>query len=209
MSMLRTIADKEGHTIILITHATNNINSCDYLCFLAPGGYLAYFGPPDEAKTYFGQPDFADIYSSLEPTEVDPHIPQKAEARFRSSPQYLQYIVQPREHLSHIPQNRSAVSKPQHGNPWKQFTLLSLRYLELLRNDYANLLVLLLQAPVVAVLLMLLIQFLLKPLFIHPLPPTAQELLFILSFVATFFGCNNAAREIVKEIHIYRREHMV
>src|ERR1019366_314209 len=86
---------------------------------------------------------------------------------------------------------------------------LSFRYLELLRNDRTNLLVLLLQAPVVAVLLMLLIQVPLKPVFIHPLSPTAQELLFILSFVATFFGSNNAAREIVKEIHIYRREHMV
>ena len=209
MSMLRTIADKEGHTIILVTHATNNINICDYLCFLAPGGYLAYFGPPDEAKTYFGQPDFADIYSALEPTEADPHIPQKGEARFRLSPQYRQYVVQPREHLSHIPQSTGAVSKPPHGNPWKQFALLSFRYLELLRNDRTNLLVLLLQAPVVAVLLTLLIQFLLKPVFIHPLSPTAQELLFILSFVATFFGSNNAAREIVKEIHIYRREHMV
>src|SRR5205823_8618782 len=36
MTMLRNIADKEGHTIILVTHATNNINNCDYICFLAP-----------------------------------------------------------------------------------------------------------------------------------------------------------------------------
>ena len=50
--MLRNIADKEGHTIILVTHATNNINNCDYVCFLAPGGFLAYFGRPDEERRH-------------------------------------------------------------------------------------------------------------------------------------------------------------
>src|SRR5258708_38030733 len=53
MSLLRKLADK-GHPIVLVTHATNNINACDYVCFLAQGARLAYFGPPNEAKTYFG-----------------------------------------------------------------------------------------------------------------------------------------------------------
>ncbi|HAH00383.1 MAG TPA: ABC transporter ATPase, partial [Ktedonobacter sp.] len=43
MFLLRKLADK-GHTILLVTHATNNINVCDYVCFLAPGGRLVYFG---------------------------------------------------------------------------------------------------------------------------------------------------------------------
>src|SRR6266700_1674745 len=46
MYLLPKLADK-GHTIVLVTHATNNINNCDYVCFLAQGGRLAYFGPPD------------------------------------------------------------------------------------------------------------------------------------------------------------------
>src|SRR5437764_14413311 len=41
------------------------------------------------------------------------------------------------------------------------------------------------------------------------LPITAEQVLFIMSFVAVLFGCNNSAREIVKEIQIYRRERMV
>src|SRR6266700_1261726 len=68
MFLLRRLADK-GHTIVLVTHATNNINACDYVCFLAQGGRLAYFGPPNEAKTYLGKTDFAEIYSALEPSE--------------------------------------------------------------------------------------------------------------------------------------------
>src|SRR6185312_16217966 len=59
MVLLRKLADK-GHTIVLVTHATNNINVCDYVCFLAPGGHMAYFGPPEGAKAYFNQPDFAE-----------------------------------------------------------------------------------------------------------------------------------------------------
>ncbi|MDQ6661657.1 MAG: FHA domain-containing protein, partial [Chloroflexota bacterium] len=66
MSLLRRLADR-GRTIILVTHATNNINACDYVCFLAQGGRLAYFGPPNEAKVYFEKTDFAEIYSTLEP----------------------------------------------------------------------------------------------------------------------------------------------
>ncbi len=45
------------------------------------------------------------------------------------------------------------------GNPFKQFLLLSQRNLELLKNDRGNLIILLLQAPLIALLLMLLIRF--------------------------------------------------
>ena len=82
MTLLRRLADR-GRTIILVTHATNNINACDYVCFLARGGYLAYFGPPNRAKEFFEKPDFAEIYSELEPTNEDKDIPERAATRFR------------------------------------------------------------------------------------------------------------------------------
>src|SRR5579883_805637 len=92
MVLLRKLADK-GHTVLLVTHATNNINICDAVCFLAQGGRLAYFGPPEEAKAYFQQPDFAEIYNCLEPTDEHPNIPQEAEERFRRSAAYQTYIA--------------------------------------------------------------------------------------------------------------------
>src|SRR2546423_14159703 len=103
------------------------------------------------------------------------------------------------------------ISKPVHFNSCKQFILLSSRYQEVLKNDLVNMLVLLLQAPIVAAILMLLIQFMLKPTVFTAqiLPITAEQVLFIMSFVAVLLGCNNSAREIVKEIQIYRRERMV
>ena len=160
MFLLRRLADK-GHTIILVTHATNNINVCDYICFLAQGGRLAYFGPPNEAKAYFGKTDFAEIYSALEPTEADPNIPEEAEKRFNTSPEFQKYVVgainQGPAGQTSASHETVAVKQPKRGNPWKQFSLLSRRYLELLRNDTGNLLILLLQAPIIAAILILML----------------------------------------------------
>jgi ABC transport system ATP-binding/permease protein len=160
MFLLRNLADK-GHTIVLVTHATNNINACDYICFLAQGGRLAYYGPPNDAKVFFGKTDFAEIYSALEPTEENPNIPAEAEGRFKASPEFQKYVVGP---LNSGPAGRAnalqetvAVKPPKRGNPWKQFSLLSRRYLELLKNDTGNLLILLLQAPIIGLILFLML----------------------------------------------------
>ena len=170
MFLLRRLADK-GHSVILVTHATNNINTCDYVCFLAQGGRLAYFGPPDKARAFFDKSDFAEIYAALEPNDENASIPEEAEMRFKASQDYQEYIVQARNvgattnsdsingnrHLSIVKQ------RSKRGNPFKQFALLTTRNLELFKNNVPNLLILLLQAPLVALLLMLLIRFEIGP----------------------------------------------
>jgi ABC-type multidrug transport system ATPase subunit len=156
MSLMRKLADG-GRTIVLVTHATNNINACDYVCFLSRGGNLAYFGPPNEAKTYFGKTDFAEIYTALEPTDENPNIPSDAAVRFKQSPDYARYVSGPLEAglagraSAQMP---TAIAKPpQRGNPWRQFSILAVRYLELLKNDGGNLAILLLQAPIIGLVL--------------------------------------------------------
>src|SRR5258706_9587246 len=223
MVLLRKLADK-GHTVILVTHATNNINICDAVCFLAQGGRLAYFGPPEEAKAYFRQPDFAEIYNCLEPTDEHPEIPQEAEERFRQSPAYQKYVAAPlslRERPKGPSVRRSGRAKGESRsraakgrNPWKQFIILCMRYMELLWNDKWNLAILLLQAPVIGFILFILVHALDEAtIFKQPVPPVyqgdAQRFLFILSFAAIMFGSINAAREIIKEVHIYQRERTV
>ncbi len=163
MFLLRTLADK-GHTIVLVTHATNNINSCDYVCFLCQGGRLAYFGPPEAAKTYFGKTDFAEIYSSLEPTEENRNIPEEAESRFKVSKEYQDYVVAPLKSgpvgmagLDGQPKVQQ-VKRPKRGNPLSQFILLFQRQIELFRNNTSNLVLLFLQAPLIGLLLILLVR---------------------------------------------------
>ncbi len=163
MYLLRKLADA-GHTIILVTHATNNINVCDYVCFLAQGGRLAYFGPPDEAKTYFGKTDFAEIYTGLEPTDENPNAPEEAEARYKLSKEHQEYVAEPGRATSSattpgLNGQPKALKRPKRGNPFKQFLLLSQRNVELLKNDKNTLILLLLQAPLIALLLVLLVRF--------------------------------------------------
>ncbi|HCI81829.1 MAG TPA: ABC transporter ATPase [Ktedonobacter sp.] len=177
MLLLRKLADA-GHTIVLVTHATNNIKTCDYVCFLCSGGRLAYFGPPEEANDYFGKSDFAEIYTSLEPTEDNPDIPAEAQVRFKNSPLYKQYVEEPLRNAGQVTAARPALAaKPvgqsaqaaqpvtkkakvvKRGNPFTQFGLLFQRNMELLINDRGNLIILLLQAPLIALFLMLLIYF--------------------------------------------------
>ncbi len=219
MILLRKLADK-GHTVVLVTHATNNINVCDAVCFLAQGGRLAYFGPPEEAKVYFQQPDFAEIYNFLEPTDEDPDVPQQVETAFKQSPEYREYIAQPLagQRVQVETQNQARRSGREHtsksGNPWKQFLVLSWRYLELLWNDKGNLAILLLQAPIIGIVLFIVVHSLNDLDVFHPPVPyvrvgDAQRFLFIMSFAALMFGCINSAREIIKEANIYRRERAV
>ncbi len=220
MYLLRRLADK-GHTIVLVTHATNNINTCDYVCFLAAGGRLVYYGPPDEAKRFFNKSDFAEIYGALEPTKDNPHTAEEAEKTFRNSTDYQKYVADP---LRMGPAGRTSLlgetelTKPaKRGDPWKQFRLLSMRYIELLKNDVGNLLILLLQAPIIGFILLLIITNALKSgshVFDRSTiqgtgAADAQKVLFVMAFAAVMFGCINGAREIVKEAAIYRRERAV
>ncbi|MFL5655992.1 MAG: ABC transporter permease, partial [Ktedonobacteraceae bacterium] len=163
MFLLRKLADK-GHTIVLVTHATNNINSCDYVCFLCQGGRLAYFGPPEEAKAYFGKTDFAEIYSSLEPTEENRNIPEEAEARFKVSKQYQEYVIDPLKSdtgetagIDGRPKVQE-LKRPKRGNPFKQFSLLFRRQIELFKNNTSNLVLLFLQAPLIGLILVLIVR---------------------------------------------------
>ena len=64
MHTLRRMAD-EGRTVVLITHATNNIVQTDHVAFLSQGR-LIFFGPSQEALDFFEVDDFADIYEKIE-----------------------------------------------------------------------------------------------------------------------------------------------
>ncbi|HXL36480.1 MAG TPA: FHA domain-containing protein [Ktedonobacteraceae bacterium] len=168
MTLLRRLADR-GRTVILVTHATNNINACDSVCFLAQGGRLAYFGPPNEAKAYFEKADFAEIYSTLEPTKDQPDIPKRAEERFLASQDFQRYVAEPlregqaqQEQIQGKKKPESAekpLKRVKRGKALSQFMILSRRYLELLKNDKGNLLILLLQAPIIGILLVLMVRF--------------------------------------------------
>jgi len=98
-----------------------------------------------------------------------------------------------------------AATPPQ--SPARQLRILIQRYAEIVTRDRRNLWLLLLQAPIIAALAAVIA----KPHALTELPDAAgsRSLLIIMSCSMIWLGAMNAAREIVKELPIYRRERMV
>ncbi|HKV84509.1 MAG TPA: ATP-binding cassette domain-containing protein [Ktedonobacterales bacterium] len=212
MRLLRRLADR-GHTIVLTTHATSDISICDEVAFLAPGGRLAYYGPPEELRALYGGREYADIYN-----EVHDH-PDEWIERFHQSDDYAKYVEAPLQQAaqrSHAPNRRPGhLPQPKRRSALRQFLLLARRYLALVRRDRMNVFILLAQAPIIAGLVIVLAEnSVLKNVslpsdFKNPQDLYAQRTLFIMVCSAVWFGTINSAREIVKEAPIYRRERAV
>ncbi|HEY1388573.1 MAG TPA: ABC transporter permease, partial [Ktedonobacterales bacterium] len=214
MQLLRRLADR-GQTVVLVTHTTSNIDLCDDICFLAPGGRLAYFGPPDQLKAFFHRDDYAGIYNVLYDE------PERWAERFRQSPDYQRYVEAPHEQPGNIAPAWERENAPEPGagacdNSALQFWYLTRRYVNVMVHDLPTLLLLLLQAPIIAALVWLLADHdVLRNTAAGvlskgaPQDVYAQEVLFTIVVSAIWFGIINAAREIVKEAPIYRRERAV
>nr|WP_255603488.1 FHA domain-containing protein [Oscillochloris sp. ZM17-4] len=239
MYTLRRLADS-GRTVVLVTHATANITQCDHVAFMA-AGRVVYFGPPSEALAFFNitSGDFADIYTKLE-GQGDPQSPivqrdlqaerqawaaanpgaqqqpglgELWEMKFRGSASYQRYVT---GRLGQSPQPAAAPSAaPQRQNkvsPLRQFGILTRRYFDLTLQDRRNLLILLLQAPIIALLLLLVARrdALTGAQAIDLIQRgEAKKVLFMLATVSVWFGIINAAREITKELPIFQRERLV
>jgi ABC-type multidrug transport system ATPase subunit len=211
MELLRKLAD-EGRTVILVTHATANVNLCDRIAFMGAGGKLCYFGPPQEAMKFFGitTGDFADIYNQL---ESEQNVVQQA-AKFRQSPLYERYVT---NHLSESNQRPAPGSrpKPPSFSPIKQLFLLIQRSLNITLRDRVYLALSLLTAPIAIGLIPIAVRDK-DPLVAATggtpdpsLPALALRVLFVFTCAALWVGLSSAVQEIVKEAAIYLRERLV
>ncbi|WP_013320416.1 FHA domain-containing protein [Gloeothece verrucosa] len=205
MQLLRRLAN-EGRTVILVTHATNNITLCDRLVFLGLGGNLCYFGTPDKALEFFtiDSGDFADIYIELDTPEAVATVEQK----YHQSEYYKDYIENrlaqssQKEHL--VPQQVKAPFR-------RQLSVLIQRYVKLLVRDRVNLLLSLLTAPIGISLMTLAIreQTPFKGVSDATLAGLALKVLFVFTCAAIWVGLASSLQEIVKEAAIYMRERLV
>ncbi|WP_204103380.1 MULTISPECIES: FHA domain-containing protein [Spirulina sp. CCY15215] len=217
MELLRDLADR-GRTIILVTHATSNINLCDRIVFLGlgtqrRGGKLCYFGTPQEILKFFQDncfseiKDLSDIYNHLiEEDHVD-----RAKYQFKNSDFYTQYIT---DRLSI--ESRADLEKPPKQNKQsslQQLILFSRRYFQLLIRDRVNLGLALLTAPIGIILITLALGEK-NPLILGAeddptLAPLALRVLFVFTCAAIWVGLSTSLQEIVKETAIYMRERLV
>lgn len=185
MLSLRDMADS-GKTIVLVTHSTLQLKLCDKIVFMGKGGNLCFFGSYDEAMTFFGVSDIVDVYNMI--TEQS----EQWSAKFEKSRVAAGIVLQ-----------TESISGKSKKSRIKQLFVLSSRYLKLIANDKQRLLLLLAQAPLLAVL----ISFVADGKQFDQYEMT-KSLLFALSCSAFWVGMLNAIQEICKERNIMKREYM-
>ena len=203
--MMRLFADlaADGRTVACVTHTLENVDACDLVAVLY-AGRLVYFGPPEGVQTHFGIRRLPDVYDTLERA-----APEVWADRFARSSFHHTYVAERLAASATAPtMNRSPeiVTSPPRMFDFRQARLLVARYVTLIAADRRNLLILLAQAPLIALVIGLVFDT------SGALPERAKvqgQVSFMLVIAAIWFGCLNAAREIVKEQPVYLRERAV
>ncbi|MCX5156178.1 FHA domain-containing protein [Streptomyces sp. NPDC060334] len=204
MQLLRGLAD-DGRTVLVVTHSVAELAICDKLLVMAPGGSVAYFGPPDEALNFFGYTTWADVFSAFENyREYD------WAGRWKGSQHYQLYAadidaVAPQS-VAMPPAQQMRPPKPQ-GWGSQLWTLIR-RYVSVIASDKGFIgLMLILPAVLGVVSTVIPAKFGLAP----PVAPSrfngdAGTIMLILAVGMCFSGAANSVRELIKERVIYERE---
>jgi ABC transport system ATP-binding/permease protein len=209
MQLLRGLAD-DGRTVLVVTHSVAELALCDKLLVMAPGGAVAYFGPPEEALNFFGYDTWADVFSAFEN-----YRDYDWAGRWKGSQHYQMYAadidaIAPQS-VQMPPMQAMKPPKPQ---GWvSQFLTLVRRYTAVIASDKGFLaLMVILPAVLGAVSLLIDPDRTLLPNPVNPqsgriIPNgTATTVLLILAVGACFAGAANSVRELIKERVIYERE---
>ncbi len=207
MRTLRSIAD-DGRTVVVVTHNVANLEVCDQLLVLAPGGWVAYAGPPADALRYFGQPDFAEVFLLLDTAPGEEWARRFREfpdgRRAAGSAAHRQAADRP---VHHPP----PAAGPRQQSPFTQFAVLVRRYLAVIASDRQYALSLAVLPLVLSALA-------------HAVPGSSglsvsaalrtgeaqpRQLLLVLVIGAALMGAAASVRELVKERPVYRRERAI
>lgn len=178
---LKKIA-KEGTTILIVTHKPEDIDFMDECIFMGKGGFLCFKGKKNELFTYFNTTNILDIFKVL-----------NSKKNHEYAKKY--YFNEPNNKNSYTNKN-IILDEYRNINYISQFKNLLYRLYLRKTNDYVSFLITLIQAPFISLLLVLIFEKL------------DQFVLFFTSISSIFFGINNASKEIITEINIFKRERM-
>ncbi|MGF6941776.1 ABC-type multidrug transport system ATPase subunit/pSer/pThr/pTyr-binding forkhead associated (FHA) protein [Streptomyces auratus] len=204
MQLLRGLAD-DGRTVLVVTHSVAELALCDKLLVMAPGGGVAYFGPPEEALNFFQYDTWADVFSAFENYRDYDWM-----GRWRGSPHFQLYAA---DFDAVAPQSGNVQAPPariQKSQSWgSQLWTLMRRYVSVLASDRGFLGLMLILPAVLGVVSMLIpSDFGLGygPLEKHRTNRDASTIMLILAVGMCFSGAANSVRELIKERVIYERE---
>ena len=199
MVLFRKLAD-EGRIVVMVTHKFEKFDEMHQILLLTRGGHLAYFGPPRDALKYFECREPSELYR-----RVNARSPREVSRAFEASEDFQTHVaarVAESGEAAEAARDFGAAADspgPARSSGFRQWTILTRRYLEIKLKDGLNTLVLVGQAPAIAFILALIVGDTVND----------SKTLFIGAIIAVWFGGNSAIREIVAELPIYGRERLV
>tara|TARA_R110002073_G_scaffold279026_1_gene443144 strand:- start:431179 stop:433527 length:2349 start_codon:yes stop_codon:yes gene_type:complete len=169
---------KDGTTIVMVTHKPEDLNYVDQVIFLGTQGHLTYKGSSQLMTSHFEVNNIVEVYSKMSDADT-----------------VLDYYQKPPE-ITYQKNNTVEIKRDKPDSLFFQLYWLVVRYLKIKLNDRENIILLLAQPLIIAGL----VSFVFNELSIG--------VLFMMAISAIWFGVSNAAKEIVGELSVYRRERM-
>jgi ABC transport system ATP-binding/permease protein len=196
-----------GRTVVVVTHSVLNLEICDLLLVLAPGGHVAYFGPPRDALGFFGQRDFSEMFLLLG------RVPgEQLAGRYRASELHRRFVAAPTAMLPRVPDTPPPRgSAPRQQGIGTQLAVLARRYLAVIAADrqYAAFVALL---PLVLAGLARLVpgtSGLSVSAAVAAKEFQPSQLMLVLILGGALMGIAASIRELVKERPVYQRERAI
>jgi ABC-type multidrug transport system ATPase subunit len=185
MELLRDLADS-GCTIVCTTHVIENAYLMDQLIVLV-GGCLAFQGSAQETREYFGVSKLVALYERLR---------EQLPVNWKKS-----LIERRQETTGELPPPppppQRATAQPSYRARPFALPILLQRQFAIFISDWRNYALVLGEPLIVAAL-------------VAWVGHDENSLALFFAYLATlWFGCSNAAQEIVKELPIYQRERLV
>ena len=195
MKTLRELAN-DDRAVLVVTHSVAQLDLCDDVLVLAPGGMPAYYGPPRGISAYFGTTDWADIFALI---KEDPEA------------SYQRYLAQNPKAVESAPEvvtESKAVNRV--GVPWlSQFFTMCSRQVSLVFADFGYLMFLLLLPVIVGLLILVVPGSSGLGAADNVSPAEPSQLLAMLVIGSAFMGASVSIRDLVGERPIYLRERAV
>ena len=181
LNILKKLSEN-GTTVIMVTHKPEDLDYMDEVIFMADnnGGKIVYYGDSTKYKDYFNVNNAVSVFSQISGDNSKKWVEKYSNPRPLSTTQDKEKVLINKSNQSSI----------------EQFFWLTYRYFKIKTNDKVNTSIMLLQAPIIALLACLVFK------------EVTLSVLFIMAVSAVWFGSTNAAREIVGELPIYSRERM-
>jgi ABC-type multidrug transport system ATPase subunit/pSer/pThr/pTyr-binding forkhead associated (FHA) protein len=173
---------KTGTTIIMVTHKPEDLNYVDDVVFLGAGGYDVYYGGRDRMLQKFGKKSITEVYGLLSDRKVAEEEYNKKYSQNQLSQKYKKSDT-----------SNLVVKKDSF---FHQFVWLTRRYFQIKLNDKGNVALLIAQPMIIALLISIIFS------------EFQLGVIFLMAISSIWFGVSNAAKEIVGEQSIYKRERM-